>query len=91
MNVKRLFILTAWLAGWWLLVGLGPVSGQQAPPTENKGVKIDALATMTQYEQHTYEQWLSHPQNILEILKKYFHAERLSFRWGKLLFVGRKA
>jgi quercetin dioxygenase-like cupin family protein len=46
MHVKRLFILTVWLAGWWLLVGLGPASGQQAPPTENKGVKTDALATI---------------------------------------------
>ncbi len=46
MNAKRLFILTAWLVGWWLIVGLWPVSGQQAPPTENKGVKIDALATI---------------------------------------------
>ena len=46
MNAKRLFILTAWLAGWWLIVGLWPASGQQAPPTENKGVKIDSLATI---------------------------------------------
>ena len=46
MRAKRLFLLTAWLAGWWLLVGLGPASAQQAPPTENKGVKMDALATI---------------------------------------------
>jgi quercetin dioxygenase-like cupin family protein len=46
MHAKRLVILTAWLAGWGLIVGLWPASGQQAPPTENKGVKIDALATL---------------------------------------------
>jgi quercetin dioxygenase-like cupin family protein len=46
MHAKRLFLLTAWLAGWGLIVGLWPASGQQAPPTENKGVKIDALATI---------------------------------------------
>ena len=46
MNAKRLVILTAWLAGWGLIVGLWPASGQQAPPTENKGVKYDALATI---------------------------------------------
>jgi quercetin dioxygenase-like cupin family protein len=46
MNVKRLFLLTAWLVGWWFMVDLGTVSGQQTPPTENKGVKIDALATI---------------------------------------------
>jgi quercetin dioxygenase-like cupin family protein len=31
---------------WWLFVGPWPASGQQAPPTENKGVKIDVLATI---------------------------------------------
>jgi quercetin dioxygenase-like cupin family protein len=46
MNAKRLFILITWLAGLWLIVGLWPASGQQAPPTENKGVKTDALAAI---------------------------------------------
>jgi quercetin dioxygenase-like cupin family protein len=46
MHAQRLLILTAWLAGWWLIVGLWPASGQQAPPTENKGVKIGSLATI---------------------------------------------
>ena len=46
MHAKRLLILMAWLVGCWLIVGLWPVSGQQAPPTENKGVKTDALATI---------------------------------------------
>jgi len=46
MNAKRLLILTAWLVGWGLIVGLWPVTGQQAPPTENKGVKIDTLVTI---------------------------------------------
>jgi hypothetical protein len=32
-------MLMAWLAGWWLIVGLWPASGQQAPPTENKGIQ----------------------------------------------------
>ena len=46
MHAKRLFLLTAWLVGWWLIVGLGPASGQQAPPTENKGLQSDVLATI---------------------------------------------
>jgi quercetin dioxygenase-like cupin family protein len=46
MNARRPFKLAAWLAGLWLVVGLWPASGQQAPPTENKGVKIDSLATI---------------------------------------------
>ena len=46
MHAKRLVILIAALVGWWLIVGLWPASGQQAPPTENKGVKSDVLATI---------------------------------------------
>ena len=46
MHTKRLFILMAALVGGWLLVGLWSASGQQAPPTENKGVKSDVLATI---------------------------------------------
>ena len=46
MNAKRLLKLAAWLAGLGLIVGLWPAIGQQAPPTENKGVKIDSLATI---------------------------------------------
>jgi len=46
MNAKRLVILVALLAGWCLLVGLGPVSAQQAPPTEHKGVKVEVLTTI---------------------------------------------
>ena len=37
MNAKRLFILAAWLAGWWMIVGLWPASGEQAPPTGEQG------------------------------------------------------
>ena len=46
MPAKRLFLLMAALVGGWLLVGLWSASGQQAPPTENKGVKSDVLATI---------------------------------------------
>ena len=46
MHAKRLFILMAALVGCWLIVGLWSASGQQAPPTENKGVKSDVLATI---------------------------------------------
>ena len=46
MYAKRLFILMASLVGCGLIVGLWSASGQQAPPTENKGVKVDVLATI---------------------------------------------
>jgi len=52
--------------------------------------KVDAFATMAHYEQQTYEQWLGQPKVILNLLQKYFHADRCSFEWGKLIFVGRR-
>jgi ubiquinone/menaquinone biosynthesis C-methylase UbiE len=50
--------------------------------------KIDALATMIQYEQRTYEQWLSRPDLILSLVRKRFAASRQSMAWGKWSFVG---
>ena len=46
MPAKRRLILMAALVGCGLIVGLWSASGQQAPPTENKGVKSDVLATI---------------------------------------------
>jgi quercetin dioxygenase-like cupin family protein len=46
MHAKRRVLLTACLVGCWLIGGLLPASAQQAPPTENKGVKTDVLATI---------------------------------------------
>jgi SAM-dependent methyltransferase len=51
--------------------------------------RLDALATMIEHERVTYEQWLGHPQTILDILQKHFRTERLVTGWGKLAFVGR--
>lgn len=41
--------------------------------------RIQALATMIYHERRTYEQWLSHPQEILSLLSKYFRADCKSF------------
>ena len=46
MHAKRLFLLLAALGGCWLIVGQWSASGQQTPPTENKGVKTEVLATI---------------------------------------------
>jgi quercetin dioxygenase-like cupin family protein len=41
MRTRRVFKLAAWFVAFGLIAGLGPVIGQQAPPTESKGVKVD--------------------------------------------------
>lgn len=51
--------------------------------------KLDALATMTEYERPTYENWLSRPREISGLAQKYFVPHHESFQWGKWNFVGR--
>lgn len=51
-------------------------------------VKLDAMATMIHYERRTYEQWLSRPDLILEVVRAHFSPIQESFAWGKWNFVG---
>jgi ubiquinone/menaquinone biosynthesis C-methylase UbiE len=51
--------------------------------------KVDALAVMIEHERRTYEQWLSQPEMILKLVRKYFSAEQENIAWGKWSFVGR--
>jgi ubiquinone/menaquinone biosynthesis C-methylase UbiE len=50
--------------------------------------KMDALATMIQFEKRTYEQWLSQPQLILAVARAHFTPLHEFFSWGKWYFVG---
>ena len=52
-------------------------------------VKLDALATMIDYERQTYENWLGRPSEITQLARRYFQPEHESFAWGKWNFVGR--
>jgi len=52
--------------------------------------KIDALQVMNENEMETYAQWLNQPELVLGCLRRYFEPERCWFRWGKLMFVGRR-
>lgn len=52
--------------------------------------KVDALATMIDYEQETYKQWLAQPQTIVNLYNRFFFAELSLRRWGKHVYVGRK-
>ena len=53
--------------------------------------RLDALGSMIELEAATYENWLGQPAPILAALRASFEAEICRVRWGKLLFVGRKA
>ena len=52
--------------------------------------KLDALSIMIEQERTTYEQWLSQPDEILELLSNFFQQEQQIISYGKLMYVGRK-
>jgi SAM-dependent methyltransferase len=51
--------------------------------------KLDALATMIEHERTTYEQWLSQPQLVLELARRYFVPLQETQSMGKWCFVGK--
>jgi ubiquinone/menaquinone biosynthesis C-methylase UbiE len=51
--------------------------------------KVDALATMIQFERRTYEQWLTQPDLIRNLARAHFTPVHESLAWGKWNFVGR--
>jgi ubiquinone/menaquinone biosynthesis C-methylase UbiE len=51
--------------------------------------KLDALATMIEFERETYESWLSLPELVLEALDRHFVVETRRIRMGKLMYIGR--
>lgn len=52
--------------------------------------KLDAFATMVEIERPVYYQWLSHPDEILDMLRATFEEERCTIGKGQLVFIGRK-
>ena len=50
--------------------------------------RMDALATMIQFERRTYEQWLTQPDLIIRLAREHFLPVHESFEWGKWNFVG---
>jgi len=63
MNAQRRTGIALWLGGMALVLGIGTVIGEQAPPTESKGVQIsppEAL-DLTPWAARTY--WLLYFQS----------------------------
>src|SRR5260370_1756953 len=50
--------------------------------------KLDALATMIQFERRTYDQWLTQPELILKIARAHFAPLHESFACVKRTFIG---
>ncbi len=50
--------------------------------------RMDALATMIQFERRTYDQWLGQPELIKKIARAHFVPVHESFAWGKWNFAG---
>jgi ubiquinone/menaquinone biosynthesis C-methylase UbiE len=57
-------------------------------PVRRISSKMDAFATMTEYEIRTYEQWLGQPELIKKIARAHFVPVHESFAWGKWNFLG---
>ena len=73
----------------WLTPFLRMVHAICENPLARKcSAKLDALATMIDYERRTYEQWLTQPNLVLSVAEKHFVATQQSFAWGKWRFVG---
>lgn len=53
--------------------------------------KLDAMATMHQYERRTYLQWLERPKEIYGLAHSRFTPVKESFAWGKWSFLGKPA
>lgn len=51
--------------------------------------KLDALAVMIEHERETYEQWLTQPELISQLARKYFDPRHESRSLGKWVFVGK--
>ena len=60
----------------------------EIPLIRTISTKMDAFATMTEYEIRTYQQWLGHPELIKQIARVHFVPVHESFAWGKWNFVG---
>ena len=50
--------------------------------------KVNAFATMVEYEIRTYTQWLGQPELIKKVARAHFVPVHESFTWGKWNFVG---
>ena len=73
----------------WLTPFLRVVHAVCDSPARRLSPRLDALATMIDYEGDTYRGWLGNRAFILSQLDRVFEPQVRRAQWGKLLFVGR--
>ncbi len=81
----RVAIVEPWLTPFLRVVHAA--SGSQA--IRRLWPKLDALASMNEREEVTYQAWLAQPQLILRLLNALFVPDQQFERFGKLFFLGR--
>lgn len=52
--------------------------------------KLDAFQVLYENEHDTYDNWLSRPGQVLEVLHRYFEPAQQRIGWGKLYFLGKR-
>jgi SAM-dependent methyltransferase len=72
----------------WLTPFLRVVHAVCASPARRLSGRLDALATMIDYEGATYRGWLERPSFVRSQLLGSFEPQLRQERWGKLMFVG---
>jgi SAM-dependent methyltransferase len=81
----RVAIVEPWLTPFLRVVH----AASRSRATRRLWPRLDALASMNEREEVTYQVWLGQPQLILQLLVASFVPERQFERFGKLLFLGR--
>ena len=74
----------------WLTPFLRVVHAVCASPARRLSQRLDALATMIDYEGDTYRGWLANRSFVLSQLLGAFEPQLRREEWGKLMFVGKK-
>jgi len=73
----------------WLTPFLRVAHAACESPARRLWGRLDALATMIDYERDTYTRWLANPEFVRTQLTTAFQAQTRQERWGKVVFAGR--
>jgi SAM-dependent methyltransferase len=83
----RFFLVEPWLTPFLRIVHLAC----KRSLLRKLSVKLDSLAIMIDNERSAYEQRLSRPQMVLDLLTRYFPEGCARIAWGKIQFIARLA